>query len=284
MSEFVATPTHQLLATLGEGPIWNEATGQLSVVDIFSHAVHFLIPSVSGLRLVDTFHTPTQVGAALPIDTGGLVSCEREGIFLITSDRQRQQVCPLPVSDAAFRCNDAKIGPDGRVWVGVMHEDAVAGAGSLWAIDPAGKTEQLLAGLTIPNGMDWWEDEFWFVDGPTPHIRCYHWGPEGLVDTGRFVTTPGVPDGLTIDADGDIWVALWGEGAVVCLGRDGTHHHTVSVPSPHTTSACLMGSTLVVTSARLGLGDSDLSRFPRAGDVFTVDVLATGRPPHTKFS
>jgi sugar lactone lactonase YvrE len=164
-----------------------------------------------------------------------------------------------------------------------MHVDAEPEAGSLWAIDPRGNSECLLEGLTIPNGMDWWGDEFWFVNGPAEEVRCYRFESGRLVDTGRAVSTPGTPDGFTMDVDGNMWLAVWGGGKVVCLARDGQLRHTVSVPSPHTTSACFMGRQLVITSATVGLDDEALREYPDAGDVFLSHVDTTGHTVYTRF-
>jgi sugar lactone lactonase YvrE len=278
MAEIVATPRVGLSLTLGESPGWNAATGHFSCVDIFGKSIYVFSLEGQELELLRTIETPTEVGAALPLNDGSFISCERDGVFRIGTDGLRTQVAPLPVSDSAFRCNDAKIGPDGRIWVGVMHENATPGAGSLWAIDSSGVSRCLLDGLTIPNGMDWWEDCFWFVDGPKPEIRKYRVSDTGLSDTGEFVTTPSTPDGFTMDSEGNIWLAIWGGGQVVCLDQQGSVHHTVSVASPHTTSVCLIEHTLLITSATLALEEDALAAHSHAGDVFAAQVPARGRP------
>ena len=85
---------------------------------------------------------------------------------------------------------DGKLGPDGKLWVGVMDYAATEGRGSLWRVGRDGSAQQLLEGLTIPNGLDWWQDEFWFVNGPAEHIHCYQWDESGLTPTPhRFDTT-----------------------------------------------------------------------------------------------
>lgn len=283
VAEIVARAAGGVHLLLGEGPGVSPATGEVSVVDIFGHEIHLFDPHPTGLRHTRTFTTPTMVGAAIPLDSGDFLSAEAEGIFRIGPQGDRTQVCDLPVADSDFRCNDAKIGPDGRFWVGIMHVDAKPEAGSLWAIDAVGGAECLLEGLTIPNGMDWWGDDFWFVNGPAEEIRCYRLESGRLVDTGRSVTTPGTPDGFTMDRDGNLWVAIWGGGRVVCLSQEGDLLHSVSVQSPHTTSACFVGSQLVITSATVGLDDEALTTYPDAGDVFIADVPTTGHIVYTRF-
>lgn len=283
MAQIVANSGVGLTLTLGEGPGWNARTGQFSCVDIVGKTIYVFGVNRQKLDVLRTIDTPTEVGAALPLDDGSFISCERAGIFRIQPDDSRTLVAPLPVSDPAFRCNDAKIGPDGRVWVGVMHEDAVEGAGSLWAIDSSGASTCLLEGLTIPNGMDWWDDCFWFVDGPTPEIRKYRVSDGKLTETGEKVATPTTPDGFTMDSDGNMWLAIWGGGQVVCLSQEGATLHTVSVASPHTTSTCLIDDTLMITSATLALDHDALASHPQAGDIFVAHVPARGRPAFSEF-
>lgn len=283
MAQLVADPVAGLSLTLGEGPGWNARTGQFSCVDIFEKTIYVFGVAGQALELLRTIETPTEVGAALPLDDGSFISCERGGFFRIAPDNRRKQIAPLPLPDPAFRCNDAKIGPDGRVWVGVMHEDAVEGAGSLWAIDSSGASTCLLEGLTIPNGMDWWENNFWFVDSPTPEIRKYRVSDGSLANTGEKVATPSTPDGFTMDSDGNMWLAIWGGAQVVCLSQEGDTLHTVSVASPHTTSTCLIDDTLVVTSATLALGEDALAAHAHAGDIFTARIPSKGRPAFADF-
>jgi len=273
-----AKPSGVLQMELGEGPVWNPATGQLSVVDIFGRKVHYLAPGKSGWERVKTTPTSSDVGAALTLDSGELLTCEQAGIFL-HGPSGPELIAPLPVPGDEFRANDAKLGPDGRLFVGVMHYEATAETGSLWAVNRAGQSTLLLEGLTIPNGMDWWGNEVWFVNGPSPEIRCYEMQGQSLHDTGRFISTQGIPDGLSIDSAGNIWVALWGEGRVDCLSRSGDLLGSVVLPAPHTTSVAFVGAhrrEIAVTTARFGLSDEQLELYAHSGDVFFQPVNATG--------
>jgi sugar lactone lactonase YvrE len=167
-----------------------------------------------------------------------------------------------------------------------MDYSATEGRGSLWRIDRNGSTQLLLDGLTIPNGLDWWEDEFWFVDGPAEQITCYQWDESGLTETNRKFETNGTPDGLTIDSVGDIWLALWGEGRVDHFDKSGAVADSVALASPHSTSLCFAGSeldTIVITSAQLNLSAEDMAAFERAGDVFFQRLPIRGRIPYLSF-
>lgn len=286
MTDYLSTPTNHYNLTLGEGPTWNPLTHQVSVVDIFDNTVYTMSLSDTGLVDAGQFHTDSNVGAALPLSDGSMVTCERGGIFLNGLSGVREKVCELPVAGREFRANDAKIGPDGHLWVGVMDDDATEGRGSLWRIARNGHSQCLLEGLTIPNGMDWWGDEFWFVNGPTEVISCYRFDQTGLEGTPEIIATRGTPDGLVIDSDGTFWLALWGQGRVDHFDRHGQILDTVKVDSPHSTSLTFAGEdrhTLVITSARLGMSDEALAGFPHAGDIFTARVDSVGRQAHQEF-
>lgn len=265
--------------TLGEGPVWDPQRAELSVVDIFGRAIYRLGNDSGNWRVRGKLETDGDVGAALPIGSGRFLTCESGGIFIV-DEASREFVFSVPGGRDGQRCNDAKIAPDGSLYVGVMDYEATEGAGSLWRVDRSGHSTQLLDGLTIPNGLDWWGDEFWFVDGPTPRVSCYRWGSDGLTDTGHSITTSGVPDGLSIDQEGRIWLALWDEGRVDCLERTGERVSSVSVAAPQSTSVAWCGSgltTLAVTSASYGYGDDEYAAHPQAGSVFFVEPGATGR-------
>ena len=145
----------------------------------------------------------------------------------------------------------------------------------------------LLDNLTIPNGMDWWHDEFWFVDGPAEQISLYKWSESGLEATSRKIPTNGTPDGLTIDSKGEIWLSLWGEGRVDHFDNSGKVIESVSVASPHSTSLCFAGeklNTLVMTSAKFAMKAEDLETFENAGDLFSYQANSLGRASHFDFN
>lgn len=271
---------------LGEGPVWNPERSELSVVDILGKAIYRIHRSESGWTVTSTIHTDGDVGAALPVGGDRFLSCESGGIFEV-SEGYRSLVTALPVTTPDFRCNDAKLSPDGQLYVGIMDYEASEGAASLWRITRTESPHMLLDGLTIPNGMDWWEDEFWFVNGPTPEVRCYRLEDKRLVDTGRAVPVDGVPDGVSIDAQGRLWVAVWGEGRVDCFERTGEKVTSVSVPAPQSTSIAWCGptlGTLAVTSASYGYTDQERAENPEAGAVFFCDLDYSGRLSPTRFA
>jgi sugar lactone lactonase YvrE len=287
MADQVSLPTGRHSFELGEGPVWNPARNQLSTVDIFARAVHLFTVQDGLIVETGSFDCEGDVGAALPTSDGGFVLCLNSGIFFRDQDGATEKICDLPVSGSEFRCNDAKLGPDGKLWVGIMDYEASSGAGSLWRIGRNGQCQLLLDNLTIPNGMDWWQDEFWFVDGPAEEISLYKWSELGLEATPRKIQTNGTPDGLTIDSNGEIWLALWGEGRVDHFDASGTVIESISVASPHSTSLCFAGEkldTLVMTSAKFAMKAEDLERFQSAGDLFSHQTSSRGRESNFIFN
>ena len=287
MTEFVASPTGAHAFELGEGPVWNPQTKMLSTVDIFQRNVHLfeLVDSIPVHRT--SFETKGDVGAALPISSGSFLLCENTEIVIRHPDGSRDHISDVPLQGKNLRCNDAKIGPDGCLWVGVMDYDATEGAGSLWRVSRSGDSQQLLPNLTIPNGLDWLGSEFWFVDGPTEEIRCYEWSEAGLSKSVKSFSTNGTPDGLTFDANGEIWLALWGEARVDHFNKLGEVVDSVAVASPHSTSLCFAGEdlkTLVCTSARFAMEEKSISQYPSCGDLFSIVLETAGRPANMVFS
>ena len=273
-----------LAMNLGEGPSWNPVRSELTVVDIFGQAIHRLSAQDGGWAQGESITTSSHVGAALPLVDGTLISVESEGIFR-RDGHLCEFVCAVPAGGLSRRPNDAKLGPDGLLYVGVMDYDATEGKGSLWSVNSLGESELLLDGLTIPNGMDWWGEQFWLVNGPEPVVTAYKRTPRGLVAS-HDLPTRGTPDGLTIDQEGNLWVALWGEGRVDCYGRDGELLHEVNIPASLSTSVAFCGpylSTLAITSARYGLSPAELRSSPSAGDVFFAKPGVRGRHPHTQW-
>jgi sugar lactone lactonase YvrE len=287
MTEQVSLPSGKFSFELGEGPVWNPLSQKLSIVDIFARMVHLFKVENGEILSSSSFHCEADVGAALPTSEGGFVLCLNTGIFFRDQDGAITKICDLPVKGSEFRCNDAKLGPDGKLWVGIMDYDASAGSGSLWRIGRNGQAQLLLDNLTIPNGMDWWDDEFWFVDGPAEQISLYKWSDSGLENTSRKFVTNGTPDGLTIDSQGEIWLALWGQGRVDHFDLSGRVIESILVASPHSTSLCFAGDkldTLVMTSAKFAMKEQDLENFQNAGDLFSFRTGSKGRKSRFDFN
>lgn len=197
---------------LAEGPMWNPWDGSFSFVDILSGTLYLVCGSLLS-RDHKAFRLSSRIGAALPAGPGSYIVVIKEGIFHFNAKGQLSLLSKFPETNSSLRPNDAKIGPDGCLWYGLMSEDEAPGAGTLWRFDGR-QHSLLLEGLTIPNGMDWREGEFYFVDGPKPEIQIFANSTARLKLIDRIKVSGGVPDGLTIDSEGVIWCAVWGGSQV----------------------------------------------------------------------
>ncbi len=270
---------------LGEGPVWDEREGWLYWVDILAGRVHRWHP---GTDQVETMETGEPAGAAALRTNGGMVLALQSGFAKAErfgGGLERLASCEGASPD--LRMNDGKCDPAGRFWAGTMAMDFREGAGALYRLDADGSVTRVLEGVTISNGMDWTEDgsRMYYIDSPRRTIDVFDFDAERGQISGRrtAVTIPeeaGLPDGMTLDEEGRIWVALWGGGAVRCYSPEGKLEEVIQVAAPQTTSCCFGGEdfgVLYITSARDGLSRDQLEREPEAGGIFAVRCGARGR-------
>jgi sugar lactone lactonase YvrE len=282
-------PTAELIldarALVGEGPVWLPGSGELLWVDIESSALHWLDPVTRSDRTLDV---GGHVGAVLPDTAGGLVVALPKGLA-----RLRPEGAPEPFvalnENPGVRLNDAKVDPRGRIFVGSMAYAETPGAGTLWRVDPDTSVTTVLTGLTVSNGMDWSPDQqtMYFIDSGGRHVDVLDYDVETGAASGRRVLhtladdLPGAPDGMCLDAEGNLWVAIWGGHCVLGLTPDGEVHTKVDVAAPQVASCAFGGDdlrTLYITTATSGLAADALAADPHAGGVFAVDVGVAGRP------
>jgi sugar lactone lactonase YvrE len=228
-------------------------------------------------------------GAVAPAAGGGYVLAAGCGfLFADASGAVRELVQP-EAGRSDVRMNDGACDPQGRFWAGTMAYDESPGAGVLYRLELDGTCTTVLAGLTISNGIGWSPDgsAMYLSDSGTGTIDAFHFdGPTGEISERRTVVhvrEPGVaPDGLTVDDEGCIWVALWGGGALRRYSPAGSLLATVAVPVERPTSCAFGGSdgtTLFITTARHGLDETALARQNDAGRVFRLDGLGVSGAP-----
>ncbi|EGG49411.1 MULTISPECIES: SMP-30/gluconolactonase/LRE family protein [Streptomyces] len=269
-------------AELGEGPTWDAAAGRLLWLDILRSRVHTLDP-VSGHRTVRT--TEQHVGAVKPRAGGGLVLNLRDGIGLVDTAGDFRWLRHEPVPGR--RGNDAAVAPDGSLWAGTMRYDEATGGGTLSRITGDGAAEVVLDDVTVSNGTGWSPDGrlMYYIDTPTRRIDVFDHDPAtGRVSGRRPLATvedgAGYPDGLTVDADGCVWVALWDGAAVRRYTPSGELDRVVPLPVPRVT-ACAFGgpelTDLYITTARVGLSPAP----PLAGSLMVLPGAGKGQtlPP-----
>lgn len=279
-------------ATLGEGPTWDAARGVLWWVDILAERVHGFDPRTGGDRLFDV---GSAVGAIALRRDGTLLFAVADGLAALDPDGSGgpAEVVRLGAPGDGLRCNDGKADPAGRYWIGRMALDAAPGAGALLRVDPDLGVTTHLTDLAIPNGLGWSPDgrTMYFTDSTWGEVRAFAYDQAtGAMGEGRplvrvaaidGLADGSVPDGLTVDADGCAWVAIWGGGCVVRVAPDGAVLARVELPVSRVTSCAFGGDDLgdlYVTTARAGLDPARLVAEPLAGGLFRCRPGVRGLP------
>ena len=283
---------------LGEGPCYDERTGRVWWVDILGRR---LLWRTFATDEAGELHLPEHVGAVVPDRSDGLIVCLPAGPALLpgaAGSAPYQEVRPVPLAPfpvdpagpPALRANDAKADPAGRLWLGTMAYDDTPAAGALYRLDPGAATlRTMVDGVTISNGLGWSPHAplMYYVDTPTARVDLFDYDPGTgeIVNRRRFVPVEGGhPDGLCVDADGCVWVALWGGGGVCRYTPDGDLDRIIAVPTPLVTSCAFAGAdlrTLVITTAA-GQDDRDAAGRTyayRPGDVVGRPVDRFGGSP-----
>jgi len=273
---------------LAEGPVWDAVTESLLFVDVTTGTIH----RRQGDEIA-RYEFGQPVGAAVPGDDGGLVVCARDGVYLTGADASTPALlAPIEADVRANRMNDAKVDPGGRLWTGTMAFDFTPDAAALYRV--SGREAVLvLPELTISNGLDWSPDGslMYFIDSGTYRVDVMDFDTATGEVSGRreFAALPeshGMPDGLTVDAEGGVWVAYFGAGVVRRFSVDGVWNHTVLVDAPQVTSCCFGGpqlDELFITTARYDMSPELLAAHPLSGAVFSVKPGVRGRSAATPF-
>lgn len=263
-------------AHIGEGPVWDGLEQALVWLDIPRGLVHAWRPDEGPRR---PFAVGQPVGAVAPRASGGLVAAVRDGFALLEpGSGQVSMVADTEGDRPGNRMNDGKCDPAGRFWAGTMALDERPGAGGLYRLDPDLRVERVLDGVTISNGLGWSPDgtTMYFIDSPTGGVDAFDYDPDTGAIAGRrrlvdVPGLPGIPDGLTVDAEGCLWVAVFGGGRVQRHAPDGRLLATVTLPVSQVTSCAFGGAgldELYVTSAREHLSQERLREQPHAGGLF----------------
>jgi len=271
---------------LGEGPMWDPRAACLYFVDILCGRVHRFDPAQQQVRSYDVSH---MVGAVVLTDGDDLMLAVQDGFArLDTRTGAVRSIAQLDDAHPDLRFNDGKCDPSGRMWAGTMALDERQAAGALYRLDPDGRIHRMLGDVTISNGLDWSDagDTMYFIDSPTRAIDVFDFDLTGgnISNRRTFVRIPrgeGVPDGMTLDAEGYIWVALWGGGAVHRYAPDGRCDAVVRVPTRYPSSCAFGGpdlGDLYITTAHVKLTPQERAEQPHAGGVFLVRPGAKGRP------
>ena len=276
-------------AELGERPYW-DGTG-LVWVDIPAGRLHRYRPGRGDEVVLELAAggRPVPLGAAAPRRGGGYVLATEAGFMLAGPDGKLEEGAIRPAgmpADAMF--NDGACDPAGRFWAGTVTHDLRLGAGALYRLDPDGTVSTVLEGVTESNGIGWSTDgaTMYFVDSGEPETRIRAFGFDvaggdlgACRDLVRFPAGGAVPDGLVVDAEDCVWVAMWGGGEVRRYAPDGRLLAVLPVPVSQPTCPAFGGpglDELYLTSAWQGMTTGQRAAEPLAGHVLHTRSGARG--------
>lgn len=262
--------------TLGEGPLWDAPRERLLWVDVDAGRVHEGRLDGDQVIVTSSQHRDRTVGA---------VVCSTAGELLVAG-AQTLLDGGTPSITTASRFNDGACDPAGRFLVGTLALGDTSGQEILVRQEYDGSLTVLDDDLFLSNGLAWSPDGtlFYSIDSVPGivWIRSYD-AASGAVGPRRewLRITDGLPDGLCVDAEGHLWIAIWGAGEVRRFTPDAQPAGVVTVPAPHTTSVAFVGrglDRLLITTATAQLDAAQLAAFPMSGRLFLADVGAAGLP------
>jgi len=268
-------------ALLGESPVWEARTQTLYWLDILNKRVY-----ADGELLVEL---DDLIGCMAPRKSGGLILTTRFSFTSLEVDTTKLTLLSsLENEPSNNRFNDGKCDPRGRFLAGTMDMGESDPSGSLYSFDGKSITK-LLSSTTISNGLTWSPDykAFYYIDTPTREVKAFDYDLEtGAIANPRVVVrvpeSLGWPDGMTSDMQGNLWIAMWG-GAQVTKWDPNTGKLLEQIPVPAmNVSSCIFGgknlNELYITSARKGLDEAALTRYPLTGGVFRLQTKVEGVP------
>jgi sugar lactone lactonase YvrE len=260
----------------GEGPVWSQRWGGLRWLDMVAGDVL----SLEADGTVARRHVATVVAAIRPRSQGGAVLGVERGFALEDPDGTITHLGDL-WTDESVRMNEGGCDPDGRFYCGSMAYDKRQRAGALYRLDPDGSTHVVIESVTVSNGLDWSPDGSlaYYNDTDTHRVDVFDYEPgAGLSRRRPFVQTPGRPDGLTVDGEGAVWVALSDGGSVRRYTPGGVLDEMIELPVTKVT-ACTFGGArldeLYITTSRENL---EPGSEPHAGSLFRAIPGVAGVP------
>jgi sugar lactone lactonase YvrE len=288
MTDITAEPVPGTKADLGEGPLWDAANRQLYYVDIIAGDIHIFDPAKGTDR---TINVGQPVGVVALRKNGGLVAGLHHGFAFVDQKTGRAELIHHPEQGVETnRFNDGKVDPAGRFWAGTMPFDGKDAVGALYRMDADRTVRKMIPNVTISNGLDWSADgrTFYFIDSRQHNIVAYDMNPEsGDITNGRevhhFPRENTLPDGMSIDVEGMLWVAHYRGGDVTRIDpKAGKQIGRIVVPGALDITSCAFGGDnldiLYITTSRLGHTPEQRVEEPNSGSLFAARPGVKGRP------
>ena len=265
----------------GEGPFWDSLSDRLLCVDVLEGVVVAIDPGGEHAR----YQIPSPVATVIRgRASGGFVIATEHGIVVAQDDFSSFEQLAEVLDDPQVRTNDGGCDGFGNFIIGTMAYDERQGGGAVYRVTADGQVTEILSPVSISNGVQWSADgsRVFYIDTPTRAVDVFDVDPASGAWSGRRTHirvegTPGFPDGMAIDEDDGLWVALWGGGAVNHYDPAGRLVETIPVPGVTQVSSCAFGghdrSTLYITTSRHGF---PADREPDAGAIFAVQTDTRG--------
>ena len=273
----------------GEGPVWDAQRQCLRFVDVFGNCIHTWDNGT-----LTTVDVGENIGCAVPRADGGMVAGLLSGWYAVDLDSGEKRFLCDPEPNPVTRCNDGKADPFGNLWIGNMSRSLDSGAGEaqpeagLYCMNPQGQVKTMLTGLYLGNGLAWSRDgrTFYYIDTMLHNVQVFDFDPDtrSLSNGREAFAIPaelGLPDGMTIDCEGKLWVAMFGGGAVLRFDPEtGAVLDRVELPCPNVTCACFGGPEMEDLFITTGTQGTDLDQYPLAGSIFRAKVGVKGAPTY----
>lgn len=276
---------YKAMATTGEGSIWHPERKSLFWVDIEGKTLYEFLPHKNDCK---KWTFDRMVTTVVPeTDSTVVVALQNEIVRVNVNSNERSHIADIDDLSGGARCNDGKCDPEGRLWIGTMSLTAPRGAASLYCVKSDGQVSAKVNHVTISNGLVWTADKkyMYYIDTPTQKIVRYKYQPAtGNVEYDKVVITVpteyGAPDGMTIDNQGNLWVAHWGGYGVYCWDpQTGKLLKKIEMPAPNVASCAFGGKDLTelyITTARAGLSPELLKKYPDSGSLFVYKSNVKG--------
>jgi xylono-1,5-lactonase len=271
---------------LGESMLWHEGRQCLFWIDLYDPMLCSYYPT-TGVSTRRSLMLPPPIGAiAATTAPDILMLAHRGGLSLLHIDSLQVTAYAGPEQGRdGVIYNDMKVDRWGRLWVGTSHEKEILPRGALWCVENAKRLALGDVGFAVSNGPAFSPggDVMYFSDSVNRKILAYDISRESLHPQGRqvfasFSVEEGLPDGMTVDAEGCVWSAQWGGASIFRLSPKGEKLARVAVPAYQVTSLAFKGKTLFITTARDGLSDDILHKYPLTGSVFKLETDVQGLP------
>ena len=275
-------------ANLGEGALWAQTARMLYWVDILDRRIMVFDPATNANREIPVAHYPS---AIVPRARGGAMIAVERGFAALDLETGRvSMVAEIEADIPSNRFNDGKCDPAGRFWAGSMDFDLAPEKGALYSLDRDRKVSKALEKVSCSNGIVWSADRksMYYIDSLTQRVDAFDYDFEtgSIARRGTAVEIPkevGFPDGMAIDSEDMIWVALYGGGRVNRYNpKTGRFLDAVLVPGANLVTSCAFGGAdlgdLYITTASCGYDDADWKGHPEAGSLFRARTGAVGVP------